>query len=181
MDEEIRSEIMKRALLIILLIGFFEPNDAISQGNSVDQKISFVGYGLIKESNELRLIKADLIKAQKKLANLGALDDLKNCYLARLIENISLVEIICKYEGTILGTLLYIEENQRLGQYKVHENRLKDFTLKSLYLHYKATQPVNVNLEDRVVLDLTDKAKKELVAVTALIEEVIEIFKSESK
>ena len=172
---------MKRALLMILLVSLFEPNDSISQDSSVAQRISIVGYGLLKESNELSFIKADLVDARKKIINLGALDDLKICYISRLIENVSLLEIICKYEGTILGTLHYIEKNHRLEQYKAHENRLKDYTLKSLYLHFKATQPVNVNLEDRVILDLTDKAKKEVVAVAALIEEVIKIFESQGR
>ena len=173
---------MQRALLIIiLLVCLLAPIDSNSQDNSVEQRISMVGYGLLKGSNELSFIKAELIDARKKNRSLGGLEDLEICYISRLIENISLLEIICKYEGTILGSLPYIDPNHRLQQYKVHQTRLKDYTLKNLYLHYKATRPVNAKLEDRVVLDLTERAKKEVVAVSALIEELIGIFESQGR
>lgn len=171
---------MKKALFIILLVGLLGPDKSISQDNSLIQRISLAGYGLIKKSNELNIIKTDLIDARKKLLNIGALDDLGVCYISRLIENISLVEMICKYEGLILGTLHQIGENSRLTQYKVHEKRLKHYTLKSLYLHYKATQPGNANVEDKVVLELADKAKKEMSAIAELVEEIIKILQSQS-
>jgi hypothetical protein len=163
----------------MLLVGLMGPDKSISQDNATIQRISLAGYGLIKESNELSIIKTDLIEAKKKLLNIGALDDLGVCYISRLIENISLVEMICKYEGLILGTLHQTDENNRLTQYKVHENRLKHYTLKSLYLHYKGTQVGNANIKDKVVLELADKAKNEMSAVAELVEEVIKILQSQ--
>jgi hypothetical protein len=171
---------MKRALFIVLLVGLMGPDNSISQDNSAIQKISLAGYGLIKESNELNIIKADLIDVRKKLLNIGEIDDLGVCYISRLIENISQAEMICKYEGLILGTLDQIGENDRLTQYKVHENRLKHYTLKSLYLNYKGTQPGNANIEDKVVLELAEKAKKEMSVVAELVEDVIKILHSQS-
>jgi hypothetical protein len=97
-----------------------------------------------------------------------------------LIENISLVEIICRYEGLILGTLHQIGENNRLTQYRVHENRLRHYTLKNLYLHYKATQADNAKVEEEAILVFADKANKEMSTVAVLIEEVIEILQSQS-
>ena len=81
---------MKKALIIILLVVLLGANNLASQDNSIKQRISLAGYGLLKKSNQLNIIKSDLIDVRKKLLNLGALDDLEGCYISRLIENISL-------------------------------------------------------------------------------------------
>jgi hypothetical protein len=91
-----------------------------------------------------------------------------------------MVEMICKYEGLILGTLHQLDENDRLPRYKVHENRLKNYTLKSLYLQYKAIQPGNVKLDVKEVVELADKAKKEIASVGKLIEDIIKILQAQS-
>ena len=171
---------MKRALILVLLVGLLGPEKLSSQDNLTLQRISFVGYGLLKKSNDLNIIKTDLIKTKKKLLNIDALNDLEICFISRLIENISLVEIICRYEGLILGTLHQIGEKNRLTQYRVHENRLRHYTLKNLYLHYKATQADNAKVEEEVILVFADKASKEMSTVAELIEEVIEILQSQS-
>ena len=90
-----------------------------------------------------------------------------------------MVEIICKYEGLILGTLYYLEDKHRLEQYKVHKNRLKEHTLQNLYMRYKAIQSTNANIEDKLILDLADKAVKEMVAAAELVEEVIKTLPSQ--
>ena len=171
---------MKKALLMISLVGLIGSEAAIPKENAVFQRISLIGYSLLKESNELRIIKNDLIDTKRKLIHLDDLNELGTCHMSRLIENISVVEIICKYEGLILGTLHQTDLKNRLKQYEVHKNRLKDFTLKSLYLHYKATQPDNAKVGDKVILELTNKARKEMSVVAELIEEVMEILQPQS-
>ena len=172
---------MKRALLVIIIISLLEPNHLISQDKSIDQKLTLTGYGLLKVSNELNFIKTELAEVREKLFNLDQLDGLELCNISRLIENISLVEAICRYEGIILGIFHNIEEVHRLEQFKVHENRLKEDTLKTLYLRYKAIQATNAKLDDPIIVKLAEKAKIEMVKAAHLMEEAIKNLQSQNR
>ena len=171
---------MKRALLTILAIGLITPSLLISQDTSLNQELTKTGYELLKGANELSFVKTELVNLRKKLLNLEELNGLELCNLSRLIENISLVEMICRYEGMILGIFHYMEEPRRVEQFKVHLRRLKEHTLKSLYLHYKATQSTLINLEDQVIIKLADQAKKEMVDAARLLEDAIKNMKMQS-
>ena len=170
---------MKRALLTIIAFSLLGSNLLFSQDTSLKPKLSKTGYELLKEANELSFIKNELTDVRKKLLNLEELDGLELCNISRLIENISLVEIICRYEGMLLGIFHYIEEPQRFEQFKVHLNRLKEHTLKSLYMHYKATQAAHANLDDQVVLEIADKARNEMVKAAYLLEDAIKNMKTQ--
>ena len=172
---------MKKALLIIFIVSLLEPNLLISQNTSLNQELTKTGYRLLKEANELSIIKTELTAVREKLLDLDELNSLELCNISRLIENISLVETICRYEAVILGIFHYFEEPRRLEQFKAHLDRLKEHTLKSLYLHYKATQATLANLDDQVILKLADKAKKEMVKAVHLLEDAVKNMKSQSR
>ena len=97
------------------------------------------------------------------------------------MENILLVETICMYEGILLGSMPNIEKGKVLEQYKVHHSQLKKDILKKLYVNYQGTQSCATNIDDKIILELADKAKAEMQTTLRVIEEVIKLLQSQIK
>jgi hypothetical protein len=172
---------MKIAFFIITAMAVLAPSASIPLDNTVEQKILARGYSLLKASNELNIIRADVMQFSQKFKNPEGLDDLELCQITSLIENIAIAEIICKHASIILGTVQYIEADHKLAHYKILEKHFEEDALKRLYSAYQSTASVSSNLEDKEIFYFVYKAKEEMSAATSLLEEVIEVLQSQIK
>ena len=172
---------MKKAFFIITVLAVLTPSASVPLDKTVEQKLLAKGYSLLKASNELNIIRTDVMQFSQKFVNPDELNDLQLCQISSLIENIAIAEIICKHESIILGTLQYIEADQKLEQYKILEKHLKEDALKSLYAAYQNSGSVSANLADKEIFYFVYKAKEEMRTATAVFEEVIDILQSQIK
>ena len=167
---------MKKILLVTAFACFLLPTVSISQDNTVEQKLATAGYLLFKTSNSFKLSREDLSALVKKLRGVDELDDKGMCRISLLEENILLIETICMYESILLGAMKYLEDGKKREQYNLHYTLLKDDILKRLYLNYKSFQSNYVNLDDKLFLEVADRAKEEMITALRLIEEVIKVL-----
>ena len=172
---------MKKAFCKVALICVLLPSISIAQDNAAEQKLKKAGYLLSVESSRLKILRTDLLKIMKKNIVLKGLDNPETCHITLLIENIFLAETICTYESLLIKSLDNLEEYKKLEQYNFHYSRLKKSTLNRLYLNFKSTQTSIANIDDKEILKLADKAKKEMLKVLQEIERVIAIFQNQNR
>ena len=172
---------MKKAFCKVALICVLLPSISIAQDNAAEQKLKKAGYLLSVESSRLKILRTDLLKIRKKNTVLYGLDNPEMFHITLLIENIFLAETICTYESLLIKSLDNLEEYKKLEQYNFHYSRLKKSTLNRLYLNFKSTQTSIANIDDKEILKLADKAKKEMLKVLQEIERVIAIFQNQNR
>ena len=172
---------MKKALCKVALICVLLPSVSIAQDNATEQKLQKAGYLLSVESSRLQILGTDLSEIRKKNIVLNGLDNPKMLHITLLIENIFLAETICAYESLLLKSLDNLEENKKLEQYNFHYSRLKESTLKRLYLNYQRTQTNIANIDDKEIIQLADKAKEAMLKVLQEIEGVITILQNQNR
>ncbi len=112
---------------------------------------------------------------------LNGLDNPQMFHITLLIENIFLAETICAYESLLLKTLDNLEENKKLEQYNFHYSRLKEATLKRLYLNFTNTQTNIANIDDKEILQVADRAKEEMMIILQQIEGIITILQNQTR
>lgn len=172
---------MKKALCKVALICVLLPSVSIAQDNATEQKLQKAGYLLSVESSRLQILGTDLSEIRKKNIVLNGLDNPKMLHITLLIENIFLAETICAYESLLLKSLDNLEENKKLEQYNFHYSRLKESTLKRLYLNYQRTQTNIASIDDKEIIQLADKAKEAILKVLQEIEGVIIILQNQNR
>jgi hypothetical protein len=170
---------MKKTFFIITALALLAPSSSVPLDKNAEQKLLARGYALLKVSNELNLIRTDLMQFSQKFKNPDELDDCQLCQISSLIENIASAESICKHASIILGTLQYIQADHKQEQYKILEKHLKEDALKRLYSAYQNTGLGGANLEDKEIFYFVDNAKEKMSAATRLFEEVIDILQSQ--
>jgi hypothetical protein len=152
------------------------PSVSISQENDVEQKLITAGYFLFKASGNFKLLRSDLSAVDKKLRDLNATAKNGRCHISILAENILLVETICAYESILLGTINDIRETKKQEQFSLHHARLKEDILERLYLNYKSFQSNYAKIDDKLILEVADRAKEEMVIALQVVEHVIHIL-----
>jgi len=172
---------LKKALCKVALICVLLPSVSIAQDNATEQKLQKAGYLLSVESSRLQILGTDLSEIRKKNIVLNGLDNPKMLHITLLIENIFLAETICAYESLLLKSLDNLEENKKLEQYNFHYSRLKESTLKRLYLNYQRTQTNIASIDDKEIIQLADKAKEAILKVLQEIEGVIIILQNQNR
>ena len=172
---------MKKDLYKVALICVLLPSVSIAQDNAAEQKLQKAGYLLSVESSRLKILRTDLSKIRKKNIVLDGLDNPQMFHITLLIENIFLAETICAYESLLLKTLDSLEENKKIEQYNFHYSRLKESTLKRLYLNYQRTQTNIASIDDKEIIQLADKAKEAILKVLQEIEGVIIILQNQNR
>jgi hypothetical protein len=170
---------MKKVFFIITALALLAPRSSVALDKNAEQKLLARGYALLKVSNELNLIRTDVIQFSQKFKNPDELDDFQLCQISGLIENMAIAEIICKHASIILGTLPYIEADHKLEQYKILEKHLREDALKRLYSAFQNSGSGSANLEDKEIFYFVSQAKEKMRAATSLIEEVIDILQSQ--
>ena len=172
---------MKKAFCKVALICVLLPSVSIAQDNATEQRLKKAGYLLSVESSRLQILGTDLSEIRKKNIVLNGLDNPKMLHITLLIENIFLAETICAYESLLLKSLDNLEENKKLEQYNFHYSRLKESTLKRLYLNYQRTQTNIASIDDKEIIQLADKAKEAILKVLQEIEGVIIILQNQNR
>ena len=172
---------MIKAFCKVALLCVFLPYVSIAQDNTAELKLQKIGYLLSVSSNRLEVIRTDLLKLRKKNLVLNGLDNPQMFYLALLIENILMAEIICSYEGLLLKTFDNLEDNKKLEQYNFHYSRLKESTLNRLYLINRSSQTNISNIDNKEIRLLADEAKEEILKVQQEIEGVINFLQNKTK
>ena len=167
---------MKKTFCIVALLCTLLTSVSIAQDKAVEQAIQKAGYLLSVESSRLQILRTDLSEITKKKLVLKELNNPQLFHITLLIENIFLAETICAYEGLLLKSLDNLKENKKLEQYNFHYSRLKESTLNRLYLNYQSTQTNIANIDDKDIIQLADKAKKEMLSVLQQIKGVITIL-----
>jgi hemerythrin superfamily protein len=171
---------MKKACVIITALALLAPASAFPLDKNAEQKLLAQGYALLKVSNELGLIRTDVLQFSQKFKNPDQSDDFQLCQISGLIENITLAETICKYASITLGTLPYIQADHKLAQYEILEKELREDALKRLFSAYQNTGLAGANSEDKEIFDFVYQVKEKMSAATSIIEQVINIFQSQN-
>jgi len=172
---------MKTAFCKVVLICVLLTSVSIAQENTTEQTLQKAGYLLSVESSRLKILRTDLSKIRKKNMALNGLDNPQMFHITLLIENIFLAETICAYESLLLKTLDNLEENKKLEQYNFHHSRLKEATLKRLYLNFTSTQTNIANINDKEILQVADRAKEEMMIILQHIEGIITILQNQNR
>ena len=167
---------MKKAFYKVAVICVLLTSVSIGQDNSVEQTIQEAGYWLSVESSRLQMLRTDLSEIMKKKLVLKELNNQQMFHITLLIQNIFLAETICAYESLLLKSLDNLAENKKLEQYNFHYSRLKESTLKRLYINYQSTQTNIAKIGDKDIIQLADKAKEEMLKVLRQINGVISIL-----
>ena len=163
------------------LIALYLPSKSIGQETNAEMELKKAGYLLSISSNRLNVIRADLQKIEQKNLLLDGSDNPQQFHVALLVENILIVETICTYEAILLRSLDNIEETNKNEQYDFHHPRLKESTLKRLYLTNRSLQASIDNINNKEILVLAMVAKEELIKVRKRIEEVISLLKIQTR
>ncbi len=167
-------------LLLIIIFGVFLFSAvAVAQENSGDQMLIKAGYLLSAESNRLKILREEIAEIRRKKMGLDRENDPEICQISMLITNLFWVETICGYESLLLGSLQNVAEGKKSEYYEKQYARLKNVTLKKMYLNFKNTQSNFANIADPEILALSGTVKKELLKVLRLIEEEIDLLEGQ--
>ena len=166
------SAFCKTALIVALIV----PCSSRAQEIPAELKIKKARYHLSVSVSRLKIIKTDLLEIKKKYTALNRLDDSRFIPIILIIDNISMVETICVYEGILLDTFDILEEKRKLKQYDLHYSRMKNSTLKRLYLTYRNIQAYINSTNDKEISSLAIAVKDEIIEVQKRIEDIISIL-----
>lgn len=168
-----------KKLCCTALVIFLLPTLSFAQGNPAEDKLIKSGYMLSVESARLKKLRNEITEVRKKRMVLNEPDDPESMHITMLIENILLIETICMYESLLLNAIKNMQESRKIEQYKLQYSRLKNDTLRRLYLNFKNTQNNIMNIQDGEISDLSVKVKKEMLRVLRIVEEVMSTLQSQ--
>ena len=147
-----------------------------AQENAAEQNLIRVGYQLSAESARFEDLRENIAEIKRKKIALGQENSREMCHITMLITNIFWVETICSYESLLLSSLQSIPNESKLEHYQLLHSRLKNNTLKNMYLNFKSTQSNFARIGDKEILNLSDNVKMEMLKVLKLIEEEIDML-----
>jgi len=163
------------------LIALYLPYVSIGQEINAELELKKAGYLLTVSSSRLNVIRTDLLEIKQKKILLNGPDDPQLFHVALLIENILIAETICTYESLLLKALDNIEKTKKIEQFDFHSSRLKESTLKRLYLVNRSIQTNIDGIDEKEILVLAIVAKEEIVKVQKRIEGVINILQIQTR
>ena len=167
-------ELMNKAFYGIALIGFLIPSVSIAQDNAADQELIKAGYLLSVESVRLNALRNEIAEIKRKKLVLSDNNNRQICHINMLLENLFLTATICNYESILLNAFAGMQDGQKVEQYRLHHSRLKQDTLRKLYVNFQSTLSNFTNIDDQEILELSDAVKEDMLKVLSLIEEVID-------
>ena len=170
---------MKKAIFKISVICFLLPLASTAQDIEAELRLAKAGYILSVQANKLKILKNTISEISKKNALLQERNSPKSVHIHLLMENIFMIETICTYESILLGTLENLDGEKKNKQYRLHYSRLQKDTLKRLYQNFKNTQSSFARIHDKEINLLSNKVKKESLKVLRVVEDVINILKSQ--
>ena len=150
-----------------------------AQENAAEQNLIRTGYLLSAESARLQILRENIAEVKRKKIALGQENSQEMCHISMLITNIFWVETICSYESLLLNSLQSMPDESKLEHYKLLHSRLKNNTLKNMYINFKSTQSNFARIDDQEILNLSDNVKKEMLEVLKLIEEEIDMLEGQ--
>ena len=170
---------MNKAFYGIALIGFLIPSVSIAQDNAADQELIKAGYLLSVESVRLNALRNEIAEIKRKKLVLGDNNNQQICHINMVLENLFLTATICNYESILLNGFAGMQDRQKVEQYRLHHSRLKQETLRKLYVNFQSTQSNFNSIDDQEISELSDAAKEDMLKVLSLIEEVIDIMQDQ--
>jgi len=170
---------MNKAFCGIALIGFLIPSVSIAQDSAADQELIKAGYLLSVESVRINALRNRIAEIKRKKLVLNDNNGRQICQINMLLENLLLTASICNYESILLNAFAGMQDRQKVEQYRLHHSRLKQDTLRKLYVNFQSTQSNFTNIDDQEILGLSDAVKEDMLKVLSLIEEVIDIMQDQ--
>lgn len=150
-----------------------------AQENAAEQNLIKAGYLLSAESARFKVLRENIAELKRKKIALGQENSREMCHITMLITNIFWVETICNYESLLLSSLQSMADESKLENYKLLHSRLKNITLKNMYLNFKSTQSNFAMIDDQEILNLSDNVKKEMLKALKLIEDEIDMLEGQ--
>ena len=170
---------MKKFFCVIASVGFLWPSVSFARDNAADQELIKAGYLLSVESVRLDALRNEIAEIKRKKLVLSDNNNRQICHINMLLENLFLTATICNYESILLNAFAGMQDQQKVEQYRLHHSRLKQDTLRKLYVNFQSTQSNFTNIDDQDILKLSDAVKEDMLKVLSLIEEVINIMQGQ--